>query len=184
MKKLQLLLFFLPLFFGITACSESEDPEPEDESFAYYFKFKAENQEYSFGFNEIGDQHNPNEKYSGSLTQNIILYNSGVIFARSIDHCGVQVDRDCIQGVFTIGENSAGTFKASHVQVIGVDQILYVPFLNDRAKDGNLTITIRKIDPVGRFIEASFSGQLYNETTREEVLKPIVGEFRAYYNPD
>jgi len=184
MKKLRFLLFSSTLFLGLIACSDSEDSKPEDESFAYYFKFEAENQEYFFGFNEIGDQFNPKEKYKGNLTDNFILYNSGELFTLSKDFCGDQPNRDCLLAVFTIGEKSTGTYQASHIQVIGADQIQYMPFLSSDTNDGSLTITIKKIDPIGRYIEASFSGQLYNETTREEILKPITGEFRAYYNPD
>lgn len=185
MKKLRFLLFSSTILLGLIACSDSEDQKPEDEiPFEYYFKFKAENQEYFLGFNEIGDQFNPKEIYEGEPTENIILYNSGVLYTLATEYCGNQSDRDCVWGVFTIGEKSAGTYQASHITVIAANGILYVPFLNSNAKDGELSITINKIDPIGRYIEASFSGQLYNETTREEVLKPITGEFRAYYNPN
>lgn len=185
MKKLRFLLFSSTLFLGLIACSDPDDQKPEDEiPFEYYFKFKAENQEYFFGFNEIGDQFNPREIYEEELTENIILYNSGVLFTRVVNYCGDQPGRDCVWGIFTIGEKSTGTYQASHIQVIGSDQIQYTPFLSSDENDGNLTITIKKIDPIGRYIEASFSGQLYNLNTREEVLKPITGEFRAYYNPD
>ncbi|GAB3218338.1 hypothetical protein GCM10027454_05090 [Algoriphagus aestuariicola] len=173
------------ILLGLTACADTEDQKPDDQiPFEYYFKFKVDNQEYFYGFNEIWDQFNPKEKYEGSLTENVILYNSGNLYASVREGCGDQPERDCIWGVFSIGGNSPGTYEANPVQVIGTNEVVYVPFLNGNAKDGNLTVTIKKIDPIGRYVEASFSGQLYSETTREEVLKTIAGEFRAYYNPD
>lgn len=175
-------LLVVGIILGVFSCTE--EPEPVEKVPNYYFKFEAEGKDYFFGFDEIGDQFNPFEIYQGALTQNKILYNNGVLFTWVRDECGKENQRDCIMAAMNIKGYSEGKFLVTEINEIGGNGISYSPMRRTDLPFGSLDFTITKLDKLNRIMEAEFSGRLYNGTINAEVLVPVKGNVRAYYNPN